>query len=105
MTIQQIRAEKEKQKDYQIVTSKLDVDESEFVPKQDHISFSQKETSHHSHKKHDDYNKEPEVMKQKKKEDPTFSIETSKLDVEDEDISNLVEKKNAVIQNKKIDKK
>jgi len=31
-------------------------------------------------------------MKQKKKEDPTFSIETTKLDYEDDDISNLVEK-------------
>lgn len=33
-------------------------------------------------------------MKQaKKRDDPSFSIETSKLDVEDDDISNLVEKK------------
>lgn len=31
---------KENSKDYQIVTTKLDVDESEFVPKQDRISFS-----------------------------------------------------------------
>jgi hypothetical protein len=47
--------------------------------------------------KHSDYNKEPEVMKTKRKEDPSFSIETSKLDVEDDDISNLVEKKQAVV--------
>jgi hypothetical protein len=36
-------------------------------------------------------------MKTKRKEDPSFSIETSKLDVEDDDISNLVEKKQAVV--------
>lgn len=32
-------------------------------------------------------------MKTKRKADPSFSIETSKLDVEEDDISNLVEKK------------
>lgn len=37
-------------------------------------------------------------MKTKKKDDPTFSIETTKLDVEDDDISNLVEKKQAVVK-------
>jgi hypothetical protein len=36
--------------------------------------------------------KEPEVMKTKKKDDPSFSIETTKLDFEDEDISSLNEK-------------
>jgi len=40
MTIQQIKAEKEKTKDYQIVTTKLDIDDSELVPKQDRISFT-----------------------------------------------------------------
>jgi len=53
--------EKESLKDYQIETSKLDVDESEFTPirkHQDRVSFTQKETAHR-----DDINKEPEVMK------------------------------------------
>lgn len=47
---------------------------------------------------------EPTVMKQKiKKEDPTFQIETSKLDDEDDDVSSLVEKKQTV--QKKQEKK
>ena len=61
--MEQIKSEKEKSKgDYQIVTTKLDIDESDIVPKrQDHISFSQKE-SHHEHKRYDP-NQEPTVMK------------------------------------------
>ena len=39
-------------------------------------------------------------MKQKRKEEPSFSIETSKLDVEDEDVSGLIEKKQALSQKK-----
>jgi hypothetical protein len=39
-------------------------------------------------------------MKQAKKEEPTFSIETSQLVPDDEDISNLIEKKQKVAQRK-----
>jgi hypothetical protein len=41
-------------------------------------------------------------LKQKKKDEPTFSIETSKLDVDEEDmgISGLVEKKQAASSRK-----
>ena len=42
-------------------------------------------------------------MKTKKKEDPTFSIETSKLDFDvdaDDDISNLKKKEQALVSKK-----
>jgi len=74
------------------------------MPHHDHVSFSQGET-HNDHKKHTEI---PEAvpLKQKIKSDPTFSIETSKLDEEeaDQDISNLIEKKQKASSTKSVKK-